>query len=249
MELTESALREFGERGYILLRDVIPPDALAAASAEIDRLVAGSPPPPGHVGHHFYWVSPVVDGPLAGLFRDTPLRDVARSLVAPGEIDIGLDHVQVALNIPPYSHRPGGHHLDGYLEGHPEPYTFTMLAGVLMTDQRTENAGNLWVWPGTHRTHAAWFRERGPLALVEAKGHPQIDLPEPVQITGSAGDVVLAHYMLGHNTGGNYESDAVRRCVYFRLKRSGHEARWRECLYDELLEFEPVRAALADTGR
>ena len=32
--------------------------------------------------------------------------------------------------------------------------TFTMLAGVLMSDQRGRDAGNLWVWPGTHLTHA-----------------------------------------------------------------------------------------------
>jgi hypothetical protein len=55
---------------------------------------------------------------------------------------------------------------------------------------------------------------------------------------------LLAHYMLGHNIGGNYESETVRRAVYFRLRRGGHEQRWRDCLCDELLECEPVRAAL-----
>jgi hypothetical protein len=39
--------------------------------------------------------------------------------------------------------------------GEPVRGTFTLLAGVLMTDQLTENSGNLWVWPGTHLTHAA----------------------------------------------------------------------------------------------
>jgi hypothetical protein len=50
--------------------------------------------------------------------------------------------------------------------------------------------------------------------------------------------------MLGHNIGGNYASETVRRAVYFRLRRVGHQHRWRECLCDELLEFDPVRAAL-----
>jgi hypothetical protein len=130
---------------------------------------------------------------------DTPLRSLAQSLVDPGEIEIAFNQLQVALNIPPFSHRPGGHHLDGYQEGHQVPATFTMLAGVLMSEQKVKNAGNLWVWPGTHRTHAAFFRERGPEALVESKGYPKIALPEPSQVLGGPGDVILAHYMLGHN--------------------------------------------------
>ena len=244
LELSESELREFGIRGYVILRDVIPPATLAAASTAIDRLIAERPPPEGHVGHHFFGLSTLDGDPLPGLFYDTPLHSIAQSLIDPGAIEIAFDQLQVALNIPPFSHRPGGHHLDGYQEGQKEPATFTMLAGVLMTEQRVENGGNLWVWPGTHRTHAAFFRERGPEALVQFKGYPTIELPEASQILGGPGDVVLAHYMLGHNIGGNYESENVRRAVYFRLRRVGHEHRWRECLCDELLEFDPVRAVL-----
>jgi hypothetical protein len=244
LKLSEPELREFGARGYVMVRDVIPPAILAAAATAIDRLVDEQPPPEGHVGHHFYWLSTLDGGPLPALFCDTPLHSLAQSLVSPGEIEIAFNQLQVALNIPPFSHRPGGHHLDGYQEGHQVPATFTMLAGVLMTEQKVENAGNLWVWPGTHRTHAAFFRERGPDALVESKGYPKIALPEPSQVLGGPGDVILAHYMLGHNIGGNYKSERARRAVYFRLRRVGHQRRWRECLCDELLEYDPVRAAL-----
>jgi ectoine hydroxylase-related dioxygenase (phytanoyl-CoA dioxygenase family) len=244
LKLSETELREFGSQGYIVIRNVIPPDILAAASTAIDRLIDKEPPPEGHVGHHFYWLSTLDGGPLPALFYDTPVRSLAQSLIDPGEIEIAFDQVQVALNIPPFSHRPGGHHLDGYQEGQPVPATFTMLAAVLMTDQSVENAGNLWVWPATHRTHAAFFRERGPDALVASKGYPEIALPEPTQVLGEPGDVLLAHYMLGHNIGGNYASERVRQAVYFRLRRVGHQHRWRECLCDELLEFDPVRAAL-----
>jgi hypothetical protein len=246
LSLSKRELREFGIRGYVILRNVIPPATLTAASMEIDRLVHDQPPPTDYVGHHFYWLSTLDGGPLTALFNNTPLRSLAQSLIAPGTIEIAFDQVQVALNIPPFSHRPGGHHLDGYLEGRQNPATFTMLAGVLMSEQRIENAGNLWVWPGTHRTHGAFFRERGPEAFIEAKGYPPIELPEPTQILGGPGDVLLAHYMLGHNIGGNYASEKVRRAVYFRLRRMGHDQRWRECLCDELLEFDPVRTALTE---
>ena len=126
--------------------------------------------------------------------------------------------VQVALNIPPNPHRPGMHHLDGFPpEPDGRPGTFTMLAGVLMSDQRDPDAGNLWVWPGTHLTHAAYFREHGPDAFFAAGGYPPIPLPEPEQVTGEPGDLLLAHYLLGHNIGGN--KPAVRRAVYYRIKR------------------------------
>ena len=121
LKLSEPELREFGVRGYVIVRDVIPPAILAEASTAIDRLVDDQPPPEGHMGHHFYWLSPTDGGPLPALFYDTPLRSLAQSLVSPGEIEIAFNQLQVALNIPPFSHRPGGHHLDGYQEGHQSP--------------------------------------------------------------------------------------------------------------------------------
>ena len=58
-------------------------------------------------------------------------------------------------------------------------------------------------------------------------------------MVGRAGDLLLAHYLLGHNIGGN-TSGVTREAVYFRLRREGHRARWRDCVQDPLLEFEPV---------
>jgi hypothetical protein len=118
------------------------------------------------------------------------------------------------------------------------------LVGVLMSDQATENSGNLWVWPGTHALTAAYFREHGPEAIVSCESVPPIELPEPTQILGKAGDVVFAHYLLNHNSGGNYESTETRRCVYYRLRRLGHLEHWREAICDEALEFDGVRNAL-----
>ena len=63
-----------------------------------------------------------------------------------------------------------------------------------MSDQRGQDAGNLWVWPGTHLAHAEYFRENGPEAFFAAGGYPPIRLPEPEQVTGGAGDLLLAHY-------------------------------------------------------
>jgi ectoine hydroxylase-related dioxygenase (phytanoyl-CoA dioxygenase family) len=135
-------------------------------------------------------------------------------------------------------------HIDGFPpEPEGRPGTFTMLAGVLMSDQREQDAGNLWVWPGTHLTHADYFRTHGPDAFFTAGGYPPICLPEPEQVTGQAGDLVLAHYLLSHNIGGNI-SPMIRRAVYFRIKRSGHDARWREFLQNPWLDYDTVRDRL-----
>jgi hypothetical protein len=65
-------------------------------------------------------------------------------------------------------------------------------------------------------------------------------------VLGRAGDLLLAHYMLSHNIGGN-TSPSVRRVIYYRLQREGHRDRWRDCLQDVWLEFDAIRAALAAT--
>ena len=87
------------------------------------------------------------------------------------------------------------------------------------------------------------MREAGPDALASSIPYPPVALPQPVQVTGRAGDVLLAHYMLGHNMGGN-TTGVTREVVYFRLRRAGHRDRWREVVQDPLLEYEPVRAAV-----
>ena len=56
---------------------------------------------------------------------------------------------------------------------------------------------------------------------------------------GHAGDLLLAHYLLGHNTGGN-TSAITRETVYFRLRREGHRDRWRDFVQEPLLEFDTV---------
>jgi hypothetical protein len=239
--LNREQVDEFAERGFLVLPGVVPPDVLAVASAAIDELIKLDPPGPQVRGPYNYFPEAAQAPALAALLAGSPAFGLAESLTGPGTLDRPWQ-VQVALNVPPFPHRPGMHHIDG-APGEPDgrPGTFTMLAGVLMSDQRDEDAGNLWVWPGTHLTHAEYFREHGPDAFFTAGGYPPIRLPEPEQITGQPGDLVLAHYLLGHNIGGN-TSPAVRRAVYYRLKRTGHDPRWREFLQDPWLDYDAIGA-------
>ena len=242
--LSRGQVQEFAERGFLVLPAAVSPDSVAAAGRVIDELVDGEPPGAEVRGPFNYFPEAAAAPELAALLTGSPAFGLAEALTGPGTL-VAPWQAQVALNIPPFPHRPGLPHIDGFPpEPDGRPGTFTMLAGVLMSDQRGPDAGNLWVWPGTHLTHAAYFREHGPDAFFAAAGYPPIRLPEPEQVTGEPGDLLLAHYLLGHNIGGN-TSPAVRRAVYFRVKRAGHDPRWREFLADPWLDYDEVRALAA----
>jgi len=107
-----------------------------------------------------------------------------------------------------------------------------MLAGVYLVDESAPDSGNLWVWPGSHLVHERVFREQGPAALLATSGHacflaapPRYG--EPVQVLAKRGDLLLAHFLLGHNIGPN-TSKRTRRIVYYRLSCPGHESRWAD---------------------
>lgn len=243
MTLSQQQKQTFAAQGYVVVPQVVPRPLIAVARREIESQVARYPPPPGHLGSYSYFLACAPLAPLCDLLFSSPSLSAAASLIEPGRFE-APEQVQIALNIPPYDHRPGGPHIDGLAPPEPSgrPGTFTLLAGIFLTDQTAEWMGNVWVWPGSHRSTARYFREHGPDALISSAPYPPIDLPEPHQVTGRAGDLLLAHYLLGHNIGGN-TSAVTREVVYFRLRREGHRERWRECVQDPLLEFEPVREA------
>ena len=240
--LSTGQLKEFGEQGYVVVPGVVARDVVEKADQRIDELIAANPPAQGQVGHHFYF-------PAAGTSRScstTPMGSAfryAEALTGPGLLETP-QQVQVALNIPPFPHRPGRPHIDAAIsEPTPGfmPNSFTLLAGVFVTDQLRENSGNLWVWPGTHLTHAEYFRERG---IETYCAYPDIELPEPEQVTARAGDLLLAHYLLGHNIGGNYESDTTRRMLYYRVSGRGHAESPERILTEPWYEYGPVRALI-----
>jgi hypothetical protein len=235
--LDQGQIDEFVERGYVLVPQVVPPDLLADATRTIDRVIEKKPPEDAVRGPHFYFPDSAKVPSLLATLTETAAWSCLESLTGAGTLAVP-GQVQVALNIPPFPHRPGRPHIDGYPplpDG--RPGTFTMLAGVLMSDQLGENGGNLWTWPGSHRTHARYFREHGPDAFFTAAGYPPVALPEPEQLTGRAGDLLIAHYLLGHNIGGN-TSASTRRALYFRIKHREHDPRWREFLQDPWLDYE-----------
>jgi hypothetical protein len=252
--VNRAQLHTFAEDGYVVLPRVVPQTLIDAARQEIAARVAQNPPAPGAVGPNFYFVmrdatqDNALPPPLLAPFFASAALPLAQALIGDGACEFDpLDHVQISRIIPPWPHRPGGPHIDGLTPPEPDgrPSTFTMLAGIFLTDQSRENAGNLWVWPGSHRQTASYLRQHGPDTLVSCVPYPPVALGTPRQVTAQPGDLLLAHYLLGHNIGGNV-SDTVREALYYRLKRSDHRARWRNAVQDPLLEFDSVRNALRE---
>ena len=104
--LTDEQINEFAERGYVLVPQVVQGDVLAQAARRVDEVMAADPPAADKRGSHFYFLAtkdePALMAPLTG----TPAFSLAEELAGAGTLEIPWQ-VQIALNIPPYPHRPG----------------------------------------------------------------------------------------------------------------------------------------------
>ena len=109
-----------------------------------------------------------------------------------------------------------------------------------MSDLPESNAGNFTVWPGSHLKHENHFKEHGADALLA--GMPAIDIGEPTQITGKAGDIVIAHYLLGHSVAPNVSAN-IRYAIFFRLQHILHNEQKWESMTDAWLEWEGMRGS------
>jgi ectoine hydroxylase-related dioxygenase (phytanoyl-CoA dioxygenase family) len=242
--LTDEQRRGFVSDGYILVPGVVDEKWLRAVDVEIDQLVTKSPPPAGTVGSHFYFLPPGRLPAADAALRESGALALADELVAPHHLAHAHGHIQLALNIPPYHHRPGAPHIDGHRPDE-KVGSFTLLAAIFLSDESMPDSGNLWVWPGSHLGHQDLFRERGVDALKTVSGHaimadPPVWFGPGEPLLAKRGDLLLAHYLLGHNSGGN-TSPHTRRIVYYRLAAEGHTDRWAQTLVEAFTEFPSLR--------
>jgi hypothetical protein len=246
MELTDAQKQRLYEDGYVHLPGIVPREKVDAALRAINASLGSEGIDPAKLTtfRAQTYAPEVTRTPyISGLLNDTPLWSVAESAIGPGQIK-PVSSGQIALRFPvmdqPGEPRP---HIDGMYtptNGVPEGTiaNFTALVGVLLSDLPAGYAGNFTVWPGTHRIYEQYFREHGPQALLE--GMPRVDLPEPVQITGRAGDAVLVHYQLAHGIAGN-GSPHIRYAIFFRLHHVDHESMHWECMTDIWREWAGMR--------
>ncbi len=71
-------------------------------------------------------------------------------------------------------------------------------------------------------------------------GMPPIDMPEPTQICGSAGDVVFCHYQVAHTAAPNVSAN-VRYAVIFRLSHVDQDSQIPQVMTDIWKEWDGMK--------
>ncbi|TLS50875.1 phytanoyl-CoA dioxygenase family protein [Paenibacillus antri] len=247
MALDRNQKSQLYEQGYVQIPGGVPQELVHDALKAINHSLGQGVPAEKIATYRAQSFVPELqsDPAITNLLYRSSAMDVLRSV-----IDVDRIHPvrsgQVALRFPiaESTPRPAHPHIDGMYspsngvrEG--TISNFTALVGVLLSDLPNPNAGNFTVWPGTHRQFGEYFRRHGAEALLD--GLPPIEMPEPVQITGKAGDLILAHYTLAHGITMNV-SPHIRYAVFFRIKHTEiDESNWQASMQDIWLHWPGMR--------
>lgn len=218
-------------QGYAHFPGLTPRPLISAALKAIDFDRSNNYDPERQTEYDSQSYCPQLRGtpPIMDLLVRSPVHAILDEIF---ELEkLGWDGGQIAIRRA-HNHPepvPPTPHIDGFASGtngldEGKIYNHTVLVGVFLTPVRTELAGNFTVWPGSHNVYENYFRERGPRAMSEP--HPALEIGEPVQLMCDVGDVVLAHYQLGHSAAVN-TADVDRIVVYFRVwLRAMESNRW-----------------------
>ena len=242
LNLSENQREQLFEQGFVRVPNAIPRERVDAALRAINHSLGEGMDPAKLTTLRSQSYCPELqkDAVITDLYNATLVKALAESLMGAGQIK-PITAGQIALRFPGMQAQPvlGLPHLDGmYTPNNGVPkgriLSFTMLLGIMLNDVSTDWAGNLAVWPGTHRMYENYFRQHGPEALLT--GMPPIAMPAPVQLTGNAGDAVLVHYQVAHAAAPNVSAN-VRYAIYFRLIHVQHDAQWKQAMTDIWMEW------------
>lgn len=236
MELTYIQKRALFENGFVKIPGVVPELMVKEALRNINHSL-GEGMPSEHIQKYraqSYCPELQTNSAIVDLFHKTPVKDLVGSVINMDQVE-PIRSGQIALRFPGVLNKPqqSKPHLDGM-------YTptngvkkgtianFTALVGILLSDLPDINAGNFTVWPKTHRQYESYFQEHGAESLLA--GMPPIELPEPLQITGKSGDIIIAHYTLAHGVTPNI-SPNIRYAIFFRIKhRDITDTNWQQSM-------------------
>ena len=254
--MTDLDLLAFARDGFVVIPDVVPEPLLAAADAEIDGLVETTEPDEGDGGPGVNaWFLPRARLPRCeALLRDSPALTVANEFVAPGRPRLrlrprpGVDHPGA---VAPRS-RWSAHRRSHPSAGRGRRRTRSRCSPASCSPTRpasspaTSGSG-----PGRTSRTSSSSASAAPRVLIDAYGHstllqPPFTLGPPEPVRGRRGDLVLAHFLLGHNKGG-HTGTSDRRTVYYRLAAPGHAARWEDTFLDPWLEYPPIAGLASAT--
>lgn len=253
--LTTEQRRAFARDGYVVVPSVVSRTQVNAALQAINHwLDAGYDSRQRQTYHMCTFAPELVASPLImGLLLDSPALDLSATLVGreldrPAEAQIAL-RFPVAPGTQPTYPAP---HIDGVPTGHNgfssgRLHGFTVLACVLLSDLPEPGHGNFTVWPSSHVAMARWLSDRGhPVRVDDGEEFHRESAAvayraaEPVAVTGRAGDLILAHYLLMHRVG-SHQGPGIRYAVFFRLCAYGRDQLGDEVFTDPWAEWDAMR--------
>lgn len=243
MQLSYAQRKELFEKGYVHIPGVIPQVMLDEVKRAINHSLGeeGMDKDKLPILRSQSYSPEIQYKPvISDLFNKTPIFDLVDSVIDTTKI-YPINGAQIALRFPSLADPAplASPHIDGMYSpnnGVPEGTisNFTALVGVLLSDLPDDDSGNFTVWPGTHLQYEEYFREHGPEALLN--GMPPIDMPEPIQIKGKAGDIVLCHYQLAHGIGPNV-SPNIRYATFFRINHVEVKDDWKAPMKDIWMHY------------
>ena len=253
MNLTPEQIAGFRDDGYLVLPGAVPDAQLRAARHAINHDLGERGMPVDDLPtfrSRSYCPAVREHRALIEVFDRSATPAALEALLGPGNLQ-PVTQAQIALRFPEpgpvdeadwreHGHLDGvGNGLNGMERGEFKR-GFTCLAVTLLNDLSGPWNGNFTVWPGSHRTGEAFFKEATPEVL--RAGSPSYELPHPpVQICGKAGDVVLTHHQLWHGAAPNYGPD-IRYAAIFRPAHVDVPANGTATMTDIWREFPGVRA-------
>lgn len=249
MELTRQQKMEFIRNGYIKIPGVVSQQKINVALRTINHSVSRGIDPEMVPSFRAGSYCPELRGKpaITDLLFETPLLKLAESLTQKDTLSL-QGGGQIALRFP-VMEKPGElhPHIDGMYSIQNRVrkgtiFTFTMLAGVLLSDVPNRFWGNFTAWPGTHRSFGDFFREHDTDCLHRGM-LPKVKMPEPVQVLAKAGDAILAHYLTAHTVVVNV-SPYIRYAVFFRLSDRNHRFHRSRVFSDIWLEWPGVKDLL-----
>jgi len=242
--LSPADLNFFDDNGYILVRNVVPPENIRAVVDAIHEFLDLSRTKDDS------WYQPLIkpDG-MVEMYQHQALWEnrqhpniynVYRQLIRRDDLWVSLD--RVGFKPPPDPRFPqfqnaGFMHLDADPYAGPIPFG---LQGVLYLTDTTADQGGFHCMPGWHKRTEEWMKLAQKLTgepkANAVRGKLLGDLPDRTPIAGKAGDLVIWHFGLPHGNGWN-TSDRPRLAQYIRMGpaediHSAHAAErvktWRE---------------------
>ena len=258
VKLSQETKLNFVVDGYCVIKDIIPPEIADAAIKHINCSLSKE---------NFYQQVKQSgdltsfhssDISILSLYYATDLVSLIRVLLHNDSLEnhgsLAIESMpkvhggQVALRFPEPKEVPiegmklgDQWHIDG-MESN-EYNAFTILVGIVLSDQSIPYSGNLCLHPNSHYLLQNYMKSfaNGNSLMELHRDRP--DLKEPVQILAKKGDVVIVSHKVAHRGGPNYNCE-IRRMIYFRISHRYHDQLKEISLEDPWIEFEGLQDVL-----